>query len=947
MNLRVRSLILIALLILLSSPEFLKSEELISAIRFVSNIRIDEKELKTIISLKEGNPLSPETVDRAIRELYATGLFKNISVYSERMEEEIIITFYLYSRDVVKEINFEGNRSITSKRLRRNIKLGVNKLYSNDHLKESVERIVKLYRDSGFLDVKVESFIRGEGSGGVEVDFKINEGNRKTIDRIEFDSDSMALLDIFNKRFRYSDIYYEREKFEESVNAVTEYLIERGCWGIKVSPPELIYEPSQNTLKVRLNIKSGVRYQIQFTGNHAFDADELLKVIDFDARKAEFSSILLDDWKQKLLNFYQRNGYAMISVEIQEIAVTREEHILSFTLNEGIPMRIKEIKIEGNKYFDNDKIKAMMLTKERGPFRGNIDFLYDWLYDYYPKGILIQERLKEDVENIEYRYKEAGFLNVNVNIKSIEYNTDSGEITINILITEGERIFVHSVEFEGNVTFTEDELKGIVKIEEKKPYNPWIADEGMKLLKKHYDDQGFIFSKIEIETIFIDETNEVLLKYRIEEGPKAYVNKIFLTGNNVTKGYVIRRELAFGEGDTLTPGSIFESQRKLYRLGFIERASIDIKNVESDGATDLDVNVKESKFNKFDFRVGYGTAEGLRSSIEFTRKNLGGRGQTVFARADISYWVRDFNPFSDIFRSEENYFNTRVFNVGFVWPWLFRENMDFRINYINQERRRIYQLKSNDIILGVERNLTKHYHGGLQYQVRFRDPLGDTQPDLRYEEKRRLGLLGFFLLHDTRNNPFEPYKGHLQTYRIDFASRNLVPSGEYDYLKFFIKGDFFTRPLKKLVFAFSVRSGYGYLLGKTDIPIEERFFLGGTTSVRGFEEDSIGPTVLNPDTNEHIPKGGYFMIGYNVELRFGLRKGLGFVVFTDGGNVWEQADETDFGRIISFKGLRESAGVGLRYATPIGPLRLDLGLKLDKGKDEPLNEWHFFVGNIF
>ncbi len=941
------SITLILLLIFLFSPPFLRGEELISAIEFVSNVQIDEEEIRTVLSLKEGEPLSPEVVDRAIHELYDTGLFRNILVYSEMRNGKIIIIFYLYGKDVVKKINFKGNRFITSKRLRRNIELEVNKPYSDDLLKESIERIVKLYRDKSFFNVKVESFIRGEGTGWMEVDFKINEGRRAPIDSLGFNCDSVAVRDIFYERFRYSYIYYEREKFEESVNAVKEYLIERGYWNIKVSPPELIYDPSQNTLKVRLNILSGVRYQIQFAGNRAFDADELFTVIDFDARRAEFSSILLDNWKQKLLNFYQRNGYAMASVEIQEIVQTADEHILLFTLNEGLPMRIKEIKIEGNKYFDNDKIKAMMLTKERGVFRGNIDFLYDWLYDYYPRGILIQERLKEDVENIEYRYKEAGFLNAVVNIKSINYISDSGEIIINILIKEGERIFVRDVEFEGNSNFTDDELKEIVKIEKKKPFNPWVADEGVKLLKRHYSDKGFIFSEIDVETIFIDETNEVILKYMIDEGPRAYVNKIFLTGNNVTKGYVIRRELAFGEGDILTPRGIFESQRKIYRLGFIQKASIDIKNVESDGATDLDIKVKESKFNRFDFRFGYGTAEGLRSSLEFMRKNLGGRGQTVFARADISYWLGDFSPFSDVFSSEENYFNTRVFNVGFVWPWLFRQNMDLRMNYINQERRRIYQLRSNDIIMGIERDLTRHYRGGLQYQVRFRDPLGDSQPDPRYEEKRHLGFLGFFLLHDTRNNPFEPYRGHLQTYRIDFASRNLVPGGEYDYLKFFIKGDFFTRLVKKLVVAFSLRSGYGYLLGKTDIPIEERFFLGGATSVRGFEEDSIGPTVLDQDTNERIPAGGDFMVGYNVELRFGLRKGLGFVVFTDGGNVWAQAEEADFERIISFRDLRESAGVGFRYTTPIGPLRLDLGLKLDKRKEEPLNEWHFFVGHMF
>lgn len=947
MNLRASSTGLILLLIILSSPQSLRSEEFISSIKFISNVRIDEEELRLIISLKETESLRPDVVDKAIRELYATELFRNIAVYGERTEEGIVITFYLYGKDVVKEINFEGNRFITSKRLKRNIELEVNKLYSEESLKRSVDKIIELYRDMSFFRTKVKPVIKGQGSGSVEINFEIDEGNRKNIDMLEFNCEDDNVREVFNKKFRYTDIYYDKDKFRESIEAITEYLIDRGYWNIKILPPEPIYEPSQNTLKIRLNIEPGIRYQIEFKGNHAFETVELLKIIDFDARKAGFSSLLLDEWKQKLTGFYQRSGYAMVSVEVEDIEINRNEHIISFKIKEGVPMRIKEIRFFGNKFFDEIALKKMMLTKERGPFSGNIDFIYDWMFDYYPKGILIHDRLKEDIENIEYQYKEAGFLNASVNIKSIDYISDNGEIIINILVKEGERIFVKGVEFRGNYSFTDDELKRIVKIEEGKPFNPWIADDGVKLLKNHYDDNGFIFSKIGIENIFIEGTNEVLIKYNIDEGPESHVRRVFISGNDVTKGYVLRRELSFSEGDRLTPKAIFESQRKIYRLGFIDRATIDIKNVEPDGGTDIEVKVKESRFNRFDIRFGYGTAEGFRSSIEFTKKNLGGRGQTIFARADISYWLRDFTPFSDIFSSEENYFNTRIFNVGFIWPWLFRQNMDFRINYINQERRRIYQLRSNDIILAIESDLTRHYHGGVQYQVRFRDPIGNREPDLRYEEKRRLGFLGFFLLHDTRNNPFEPYKGHLQTYRIDFASRNLVPGGEYDYLKFFIKGDFFTRPLKKLVTAFSIRSGYGYILGGSDIPIEERFFLGGTTSVRGFEEDSLGPVVFNPDTNQNIPAGGDFMIGYNVELRWSLRKGLGFVIFTDGGNVWAKAGDTDFGKIVSFRDLRESAGVGLRYATPIGPLRLDLGLKLDKRRDEPLNEWHFFVGNMF
>lgn len=947
-SVRLFTLILIILAWLNYLPlSILCADETVISIDFISNIKIDEEELRALISIKEASSFQAFVVDKSIRELYATGIFRNIQVYKESAEEGVKLYFYLWGKDAVRKVTFTGNKFVSDKRLKRNIPLEERNIYSEESLRESVEKIREIYRNLSFFDVKVQYAVRGVGSGAVDLDFKIDEGNRKRIDMVEFNVEDPVVREILTKKFIYRDIYYDKNKFDRTIQEMTEYLVKYGYWNAKIYPPEFDYLPDKNMLTVVLKVDPGIKYRIEFKGNKSFSKDELLEAMEFERKTGAYSFTMIEEWKKNLKNFYQKNGYAMAEINISEFEEGSNSSAVVIDINEGDPVRIQEIIFEGNKFFGDKKLRSLMLTKERGILSGNIDFLYDWLFDYYPKGILLSDRLKDDLENIEFFYRENGFLYASVNLKSIEYLEKDKALRIVINIKEGEQIFIKEIQFAGNSVFPDEELRRIANIETQKPFNPFLADEGVKLLKNYYDDHGYIFSKVELKNYLTDDGKGIVIRYEIDEGPCVYVNKVYFSGNKVTKGYVLRRELTFKEGEVLTPLRVFESQRKIYRLGFIERVSIDLKNVDPDGGVDLLVKVKERKPRRFDFKIGYGTAEGLRSSLEFTQKNLGGRGQTLFARMDLSYWLTDMTPFSDIFTSEENYFNTRVFNAGFIWPWLFRQNMDFRINYIYQERRRIYQLRSHDIILGIESDLTKHFHGGVQYQVRFREPLQDGTPDMRFEEKRRLGFLSLFLLHDTRNNPFEPYKGHLQTYRIDFASRNLIPEGEYDYLKFFIKGDFFTRPFKKLVTAFSVRGGYGYILDGGEIPIEERFFLGGTTSVRGFEEDSLGPRTLNPDTGKYIPAGGDFMLGYNVELRWMLRKGIGFVIFTDGGNVWAKADETDLGRVMSLKDLRESAGVGFRYATPIGPLRLDLGIKLDKRKDEPLNEWHFFVGNMF
>jgi len=185
------------------------------------------------------------------------------------------------------------------------------------------------------------------------------------------------------------------------------------------------------------------------------------------------------------------------------------------------------------------------------------------------------------------------------------------------------------------------------------------------------------------------------------------------------------------------------------------------------------------------------------------------------------------------------------------------------------------------------------------------------------------------------------------SYMTDVKFRLSDPGRRQIHREFEIGATFGMRPAMEFLGASFDRIGLGYVIGNGDLPIEERFFLGGTTSVRGFEEDSLGSSVINQKDGKLVPAGGDLMLGYNFELRFPLTKNFGFALFTDGGNVWQKADDTTVDGIITFRDIRESAGVGLRYITPIGPLRLDLGLKLDRRPDEPLNEWHFFLGNAF
>jgi len=915
----------------------------ISKIVFEPVEELDTNELQNIIKIQAGEVLDYKKLDESIRTIYKKGIFKSVSVWTNTVGSNVEITFALRMKDIISAIYFTGNEFVSTKKLLRNITLIKGTPFYQKELLSSADILYDLYRNLGFFNVHIAPGIQKKDNK-LDIKFDIKEGKRVEISDVAITGELGILEDEILKILSYSGEFYETGKIKKGIEKAILLFHNSGFWSAIISDPNTVYNSEENTLKLMIDIKSGPRYQLDFSGNKVFSREELLEVVSYK-NSEPFILNMIDGWNDNLKNFYQANGFARASITYKIIEKSSNEISIIFYIDESNPARIMKIVFEGNEFFTDKKLKNFMLTKTRGPLKGTLDFLYDWVFDYYPKGILIYDRLKDDVENLEFLYKRHGFLDAKIKLKSIEYPLDDSSL-IPIVVNEGTRTIVREVQFEGNNMFSENDLRKNLPIKEGEALDPWKIDEALKSLKEFYNNKGFIFVTIENMNEFMEDNRDAIVKFLISEGPLAIIKKINLSGNKMTKGYVVRRELKFHENEIMNYPNITLSQQKLYRLGFIDRAAIDITKVHSDGGIDLEVKIKEKPPRRIDFRFGYGTAEGLRSSLEISHKNLFGRGQTIFLRTDASYWLMDLNPLSDIYRSKDNYFNTRVINLGFRWSWLFRQDIDFSVNYINQERKRIYELSSNDLILGVEKDLTRHYHGGSQYQARLRHPLTNT-PDIRFEDKRRLGLLRLFLFHDTRNSPFEPSRGHLQTYQIDYASRYFIPEGEYDYLRLFLRGDFYYAPLKKLIAALSVRTGYGYVIGNGDLPIEERFFLGGTTSVRGFEEDSLGSSVINQKDGKLVPAGGDLMLGYNFELRFPLTKNFGFALFTDGGNVWQKADDTTVDGIITFRDIRESAGVGLRYITPIGPLRLDLGLKLDRRPDEPLNEWHFFLGNAF
>jgi outer membrane protein insertion porin family len=352
-------------------------------------------------------------------------------------------------------------------------------------------------------------------------------------------------------------------------------------------------------------------------------------------------------------------------------------------------------------------------------------------------------------------------------------------------------------------------------------------------------------------------------------------------------------------------------------------SNVSIKSIspEDEKVKDLLVKIKERNCGYGEFRVGYATEEGLRGSIEVGHINLYGYGRDVSIRADADE-------------------NGRKYMISFKEPWLFNHPYDATIYLIRQYLQRdSYAIRKSSATVGIKKDFTETLKGVLQYELEY-DRLSDVESEAiiipEDEGTNRICTVSPYLVRDSRNDPFNPTRGSLNSFRFDYADEDL--GSELRFQKIIGRSSWYFPLRRNITLALSFRGGYGFSIGSetTELPINKRFFLGGRNTVRGFVLDSIGPK-----GDGDVPIGGNVMTNYNAEFRLSFGKSWGGLIFYDAGNIWANSEyfEAD--------DLRDAVGLGFRYITVAGPISLDVGRKLDRKPGESLTEWYFTIGNIF
>lgn len=863
---------------------------------------IKEDEFLNMFGIRKGSPVSEEGVREGIKRVFLKGLFEDISV--EVPDGECPpVKINVRERDFIRKIYVTGDYALSTKVLRNLFLLKEEQVMRYDLVETAVKELRGNIARYGFPEAKIAVEVgRTDQPYRVDIHLTVDTGMPLVINNLKITviPPYPVLAKVGERGFAgemklsIGDIY-DQFKLEIDLKHIKDYFKKSGYFKPVVGP----YSYKNGELEIVIN--PGLHMTVALQGNSALSTKALMNEAPFFEIE-DFNDAVVEEAIARMTSLYHQKGYPF--VQIAPVINSGSQNIdVSFFVYEGEKIKVKSITFSGTD-LPQGRLKDVLSLRE-----GEV---------YNPDSI------ESDKESLREFFGALGYLDAS--IKDMEAVVDRGTSTAEVLveIEEGKKTAVVSIEITGIDPEVRNKLMLLVGIKPGDPYNEVDISNARFRILESFDKSGHPNSDVLVTRNMQD--NGVSLVFKVAEGEKKFFGKTIISGNRQTKYEAIRRELGYEEGQSYNFRSLAEVRQKLYKLGLFTDVEIGPAD-EAGDKKDILINVQEGKAGSVDFGVGYGEYENFRGFAEVSYRNLWGMNRVGSLRVEAS--------------SLEN-----RFILQYNEPWFWGTPLPFRVvllyenrNEFNPDNREIlYKLTRYGITAGVEKKLSDTMKTELYYEFSLVNTR-NVKPDvvLTREDTGTLAISGIkpAIVYDTRDNPFDPAKGFLAGIQLKVAS--FVFFSETNFVKLEAYGSHFHRLSKRIILALSARGGAAFGYKRTDqLPIVERFFLGGRSTVRGYGQDTLGPK-----GNDGNPTGGNAYLMGNLELRTSIGRGFGVVAFLDVGNVWIRVKDVNPGD------LKYTTGLGLRYNTPVGPLRVDYGFKLNRQPGESLGEIHFSVGHAF
>ncbi len=648
---------------------------------------------------------------------------------------------------------------------------------------------------------------------------------------------------------------------------------------------------------------------------------------------------------EKIKTHYAEKGFFLADVVARPKEIKGNRVVLVFRIDEGKKVQVRRIHFLGNKFAKDADLRQAMLTKEGNAF--------SWLTS---RGTYREDVFAGDVELLSSYYLDHGFINAQIDPPRVSLSRDKRWITITINIREGDPYTVSSVDLKGDLPGeglslplpdgADAATKARAREEQKELLDLLIAKPGETFsrsrigqdivrLTERFSDDGYAFANIYPLTEVDNEKRTIAIAFDVQKGEKVYLERINVRGNTITRDKVIRRELQLAEGDLFSGAKLKRSRENILRLGYFEDVSFTTPRGSADNQLVLNIDVKEKPTGIFSIGAGFSSAENFVFTAQIQKNNFLGLGYSMAASTDISSLRQRFA-------------------LHFLNPFLFDTEWTSGIDLYNQQYafRSFTRLdRGGDISFG--HYLDRRRESLLVGSYKLEDTqLGDVNDALRpiFGEPGLTSSVRGTLSWDRRDNRLFPTRGFYTSLSTEYAGGPF--GGDLDFLRFSANARGFY-PVGIEAFRPVLRAnatlGQIYSTDGEPVPVFERYYAGGINSVRGYYLNSLGPTqrVLGSgdpqSTDQRLPVGGNQLALVNLEVEFPIiqQAAIRGVLFYDAGNAFAAEDR------ISWGGMRKSYGFGIRWFSPIGPLRFEWGFPIDRRPDEEKRQFEFTIGSFF
>jgi outer membrane protein insertion porin family len=647
---------------------------------------------------------------------------------------------------------------------------------------------------------------------------------------------------------------------------------------------------------------------VLFSGNKKQDASTLLEKIDLKLGTV-YNPVEVNRAADKLKDFYETEGYFEVGITPEVEKLADGDVTVTFKIAEGRRISIEQIVIEGTQGLTPKQVRVAMETQER-------EF-------YILRGTVQRQRLDEDIDRIIQLYNDHGYVQARVEKSEINVDRENARATIRVVVVEGPQFKVGGVDVTGNSLLPQEEIRKRIQLKSGDVFSRSKLRDSVTGVTDLYSAIGRASADVSPNTNQDTPNRLVNVLFEVVEGPETYVERINISGNTRSEEKILRREIPMAEGDLFTSQKLTRAKQRLTNLNYFDKVEAKTAPGSSKDKIVVNIDVTEKPTGLFSIGGGYSSQDGVLGTLDLSQRNFLGKGWEVFLRL----------------RGGEN---LQTGTIGFTEPWLFDQPLAAGFDIFNT--RRIlpeYTVNSlgGDIRLGHP--LGEYSRWNAMYRV-SQDRISDVNalgsPELLSEEGTHLtSLVGVSLSRDTRDNIFDPTRGSTVSVGLDFAG---VGFGER-FVRSVISTTYFQpTPWLDHVLSFRLMAGYEIGWDKDPVPLFERFYLGGSNSLRQFKSLQVSPR-----DNSGTRIGGNAELLGTIEYQIPLFFGIKAAIFYDVGNVW--GPDISEGTKIDITDLRHGVGAGFRWNSPFGPIRVDYGIKLDQKKGESFGNFNFSAGSSF